>query len=177
MYADKESNRCPVERLKLYFSRTAETNNSLFPLPLKNWNNSSKIWYCNNKNLGRRSLDVMMKQISSGARLSKTYTNHCVRVTVVTELKQKGHGNDEIATITGHKNPESVNRYSKSYSDAQKRSLSENLQQSFKTRRISINQNSVTDNKNIVCFSRPAEQVLDVKFCGPFHNCVFNVTK
>ena len=46
-----------------------------------------------------------MKNISNKAGLSKSYTNHCVRVTVISELVEQGFSSDEIATHTGHKKP------------------------------------------------------------------------
>ena len=50
----------------------------------------------------------MMKNISRSTGLSRVYTNHCVRVTVVTELKEQGFSNDEIASLTGHKSSVSL---------------------------------------------------------------------
>ena len=38
-------------------------------------------------------------------KLSRRYTNHCIRVTMVTVLKEKGFSNFDICKYTGHKNP------------------------------------------------------------------------
>ena len=51
--------------------------------------------------------------ISKSANLENVYTNHCIRVSVVTILQEKGIPNEEIAKVTGHKNPMSVYRYSR----------------------------------------------------------------
>src|SRR5262249_41536853 len=49
--------------------------------------------------------------------LSKQYTNHCVRVTVVTVLANGGMDVAAIKAVTGHKNSESVDRYKRPKTD------------------------------------------------------------
>ena len=45
-----------------------------------------------------------MRTISEKAKLNKIYTNHCVRVSVVNELDSNGFTNEQICSVTGHKN-------------------------------------------------------------------------
>ena len=52
-----------------------------------------------------------MKNISSAAKLSRTYTNHCVRATTSTLLGHKGVTPRLIKNITGHKKDESLQHY------------------------------------------------------------------
>ena len=43
--------------------------------------------------------------------LPKRYTNHCVRASVVTDLKDAGFSNYEVCAVTGHKNESSIQSY------------------------------------------------------------------
>ena len=53
--------------------------------------------------VGERTINDMMKQISSEACLSKSYTNHCVRATAITLLAHAGVETREIMKISGHR--------------------------------------------------------------------------
>ena len=50
----------------------------------------------------------ILGDISKAAQLSKTYTNHCVRTTLVCVMKEQGMSNEEISSVTGHKRSESI---------------------------------------------------------------------
>ena len=52
-----------------------------------------------------------MSTISKAAGLSRRYTAHCVRPTVVRELADAGFSNADICKITGHKSTRTVERY------------------------------------------------------------------
>lgn len=175
MYDRKgESKTCPVERTKLYLSKIPSTNSSLFPMPNKNWQRSN-VWYCEKRGLGRFPLGNMMKGISQEARLSQSYTNHNVRVTVVSELKDQGFSNEAICSITGHKNPASIAHYSRQRTDAAKRKICEALQDGF-SNKISIHQTIKNDQQAITLTER-GEAEITVQFSGSFHGCQFNIKK
>jgi len=53
----------------------------------------------------------MMPLLSVRAKLSTRYTNHCVRASVVTDLKDAGFSNHEVCSITGHKRESSLQHY------------------------------------------------------------------
>lgn len=167
-----KSKACPVERMKYYLSKIPATNLSLFPMPNKNWRNSNS-WYCGRRGLGRRSLDTMMRVISQDAQLSQTYTNHSIRVTVVSELKEQGFSNEAICTITGHKNPTSISHYSRQRSDAAKRKICESLQDGF-SNKISIKQ-TVNDDQQTITLTERGNSGISVNFSGVFTNCQFNI--
>ena len=132
MYANSDCpSECPVNCFRFYLSKIPDTNPHLFAMPKENFNHSSKSWYTNSRNVGKDALGKFMKIISNEARLSKIYTNHCVRVTVVSELHQQGFKNSEIAQITGHKNSESVERYIRQTRDEGRRKLSRALSKGF----------------------------------------------
>ena len=61
--------------------------------------------------LGHNTLSDMMPLLSTRANLSMRYTNHCVRASVVTDLKDAGFSNHEVCAVTGHKNESSVQSY------------------------------------------------------------------
>ena len=56
----------------------------------------------------------MLPRISSAAVLSRLYTNHCLRVTVVTKLKKSGLEDRTICRVTGQKNAQSLESYEQS---------------------------------------------------------------
>ena len=172
MYANLENKEaCPVSALRYYLSKFPESTESLFPMPLKRWKENG-IWYCDRKNLGRPSLGEMMKTISASARLSKSYTNHCVRVTVVTTLKENGFSAEDICTITGHKNVMSVNKYFKDRNDSHKRKLSECLQLGFHSKVI-LTQKFNNSEHNIT-ISEPEKSNFTINF-NNCNDCVINV--
>ena len=53
----------------------------------------------------------MMKDISEDAKLSRIYTNHCIRKTTATALKRQGFDLTEIQNVTKHKNLDSLKYY------------------------------------------------------------------
>ena len=123
MYALPDNPRnCPVEAVKEYLSKLR--SDALFPKPLQN---NKQSWFSDKQNLGKNMLNDMMKKISFAAGLGRTYTNHCIRATVVTELAGKGYSVNEIQNVTGHKRPESVNRYVKRISASKKQKISNDL--------------------------------------------------
>ena len=53
----------------------------------------------------------MLSTICKEAKTNKIYTNHSIRVTYITELKDQGFTNKEICNVTGHKKEQSVDNY------------------------------------------------------------------
>lgn len=164
---------CPVSVLKTYLAKIPTENPSLFPLPMKNWN--EKNWYCKKRFLGKASFGDMMKNISENAGLSKIYTNHCVRVTVVTQLKSNGWSSEDVCLVTGHKNTTSVNRYFRQRSDFEKRKISETLQIGL-SNKVYVTQ-EIRDNHGVISIKRPTEETVQLNFTGKFDNCIFNIQK
>ena len=72
-----------------------------------------------------------MKSISEKAKFKKIYTNHCLRVTVVSTLRDSGLQSNDIAAVTGHKNVQSVERYVRRKKDGEKRLYSQMLNTSL----------------------------------------------
>lgn len=127
MYAvPQDLKHCPVTAIKLYLSKIPPEMQDLFPKPLKRYPENG-FWYCGKSQLGKNTLGNLMKSISTRACLRKAYTNHCIRATVVCELKEKNVPVEDIQLVTGHKRAASVERYVKRVSDAKKKRLSDTL--------------------------------------------------
>lgn len=122
MYSTSDKQTCPVECFTMYLNLLPENTfeNTLFPKCTKNSFSSMAL-------LGKDSLGNFMKTVSKNANLKNIYTNHCIRVSVVTILQEKGIPNEEIAKVTGHKNPMSVHRYSRHRKDDKLQLISDHL--------------------------------------------------
>ena len=103
----QQTDRCPVKMLKYYISKlpSQTKDDSLFPGLKKNGTFSELTV------LGKDSLGNLMSVLSRKACLSKKYTNHCVRVTGINLMHESGMSKTDIASITGHKDERSVERY------------------------------------------------------------------
>jgi hypothetical protein len=122
--------KCPVEAIKLYLTKIGSDNNNLFPKPVTKVM-ADGAWYCRSAVLGKNTLADLMKSISKRAQLSRSYTNHCIRATVVCEMKDRDVPPEDIQVVTGHKNRASVERYAKRISEAKRRKLSDALSSSM----------------------------------------------
>ena len=87
-------------------------------------------WY-ENSPVGRDMLNDFMKKLSINAGLSKVYTNHCIRATVVTELDKKGFEARDIMATTGHRSETSIKSYASKCPDNKRRAMSEALAKPF----------------------------------------------
>ncbi|XP_071109478.1 uncharacterized protein [Haliotis cracherodii] len=112
---------CPVASFKQYVSKLHPENTALFQRPRKLTNTSPDTHWYTAQALGHNSLSKMMKSISEEAKLSKIYTNHCVRATTVTLLSHAGVECRDIMKLTGHRNEQSLMSYNCDSSSAQKR--------------------------------------------------------
>ena len=123
MYETACKDTCPVEAYRKYMEYFSNDSKypSLFPKILKNDSLSTQVV------LGKTSLDNLMKRLSNTLKLSKVYTNHCIRVSVVTIMREQGASTSEIMLVTGHKSASSVNRYERKRRDRDMRSISEKL--------------------------------------------------
>ncbi|CAC5373816.1 KCTD1_15 [Mytilus coruscus] len=80
-----------------------------------------------NEPIGQNTIKVFMKNLSKSAKLSREYTNHCIRSTCITLLDYCGFQSRHIKTISGHKNEASLSSYCYDTSDKQKKSMSDAL--------------------------------------------------
>ena len=104
--------------LSLYISKLNPKREALFQQPRRDWNESAitpEIWY-ENRPFGGNTLGNIMKEISTKAKLSKVYTNHCVRATAITLWSQAGLWDPHrTCHISGHRSPNSLQQKKKSH--------------------------------------------------------------
>lgn len=106
MITQPNSQMCPVKRLKEYLGKLPNTkDNCLFPGVKKDGSFSS------NTVLGKDKLGNFIKNLSKAVGLDTLYTNHCLRVTGINMMHEAGMTPEEIASVTGHKDNGSVQRY------------------------------------------------------------------
>lgn len=115
--------------LKFYLSKLNPKCEALFQFPRREWsemNADDQCWY-ENRPLGVNTLGSMMKEISIQAKLSKVYTNHCVRATAITLWSEAGMADRHICHISGHSNTTSLQHYNSRPSVSQLRQCSDIL--------------------------------------------------
>ena len=96
--------------LKIYLSKLNPACDALFQYPKRNWQPGDTVWF-ENRPLGVNKLANMMKDISKEAKLSRIYTNHCVRSTAITLWAEAGLTDRQIMAISGHRNESSLKSY------------------------------------------------------------------
>ena len=96
--------------LKKYISLLNPKQEAFFQKPKPTISNNDAISY-QNKPLGLNKLSTMMKEISLGAGLSKTYTNHCLRATAITIWSGAKIPSRNIMNIYGHVSEQSIASY------------------------------------------------------------------
>ena len=97
--------RCPVNSFKHYLENLNPKSEAFFQYPSKD-----KSSY-DTRPVGKNTLGELMKTISTNAKLSKMYTNHCIRKTTATGMHRQGYSLKEIANVTKHKNLQSLENY------------------------------------------------------------------
>lgn len=108
--AQPDSWRCPIASFRLYMSKLSPKCNALFQQPNKNFKKDGASWYVA-ASVGKNAINSFMSIISKRAKLSRRFTNHCIRGTTATALKKSGFSIPEIASVTKHKNYQSLKHY------------------------------------------------------------------
>ena len=82
IYKQPNENICPYKVIEDYFEKIQNCKNDcLFPKPCKH---AGTKWFQDRQVLGKDKLGNMMTRISKLAKLSKVYSNHCIRPTYIT---------------------------------------------------------------------------------------------
>ena len=177
MYAipvPEKQEHCPVKCLELYLEKMTDDCENLFPMPLK-LSNDNPCWYSSKRPLGKNSIGNMMKEISKNAHLNIIYSNHCVRVTVVNNLRNQGLTSNDIAAVTGHKNVNSVDRYVRRKTDSEKRNVSQMLSNSLVPGCSSTVHETVKTEEGIYQLKWSHDETCPTKiFIQGNANCTFN---
>ena len=125
MYEKPGDAKCPFMLMKRYLELIPPTVKCLFPKPLKKFSNEK--WYSEREVVGKNTLSCAMKNISKEASLSMTYTNHCIRASVVTSLSNADVPLADIQVVTGHRKIETIQHYDKRVSVSKRIRLSHKL--------------------------------------------------
>ncbi|XP_067669259.1 uncharacterized protein [Haliotis asinina] len=105
------SRSCPVSAFRKYCSKLNPQNSAFFQQPRKHAQQLESVWYTL-KAVGHNTLSQMMKGISTEYKLSKIYTNHCVRATTSALLSHAGVDTRVIETMTGQRSQPTYYIYS-----------------------------------------------------------------
>ncbi|XP_041458312.1 uncharacterized protein KIAA1958-like [Lytechinus variegatus] len=154
MYATPGDPRCPVASFKTYMSKLNDDCEYLFQTP-KQMRPKSGPWYTKTP-MGKNTLGNMMKSLSQKAKLSKKYTNHCVRTTSIRILDKEGFEDREICQVSGHNNQSSLASYTGRVSGNQKMNMSDALSRAIGVREaqpqaapsVSLNTSNKTSHEN-----------------------------
>ena len=119
---------CPVGASELYLSKLNPSLDLLWQRPkaFDNFNQSDSVWYCNAL-LGKNTIGSLMKTISVEYKLSKVYTNHCIRSTAVSVLDNNNFEARQIMRVSGHKSETSIRSYSRQLTECKQREISHTL--------------------------------------------------
>ena len=109
------SERCPVQTVKNYLLHLHPDADFFYQKPraigtAKVNPEVDQVWFCNSP-LGDRTLDEMMKRMTTKAGISPHLTNHCIRATTVTVLSEENVEARRIRAVTGHKSDASIDSY------------------------------------------------------------------
>ena len=104
-------------------SKRHPSHTALFQTPMKSIKPENDVWY-KNEPMGKNKLATLMQKVSKNAGLSRVYTAHSVRVSMITILFQGGVQPEEICAITKHRREASLDSYINGSSSAQKRNCS-----------------------------------------------------
>ena len=148
--------------LRLYLQKVNPKCTAFFQYPKKNNMALDAVWY-EARALGINSLAKMMKTISEEARLSKIYTNHCVRATAITLWSNAGISNRHIMAISGHCSAQSLASYNSRPSTSQFHNCSQVLSRVFSP---SANNHSEPSETSRQSTSLQTKQVATKSFFG-----------
>ena len=109
----------PVNVFELYKKKRNPANNFMWQRPKRLVHYTDEIWY-ERMRVGHDPLERFMRFLSENAKLSKIYTNHSIRATVITNLSNSGYEARHIIAVTGHKSESTVKQYATKCPDAKK---------------------------------------------------------
>ncbi|XP_007893284.2 uncharacterized protein LOC103179708 isoform X1 [Callorhinchus milii] len=96
---------CPYASFVKYISKRNPLCKAFFQRPRDHCNESDVTWY-ENKAIGKNLLGTRMQMLSKAAKLSKTYTNHCIgAVSIATLSSIAGIG----SRLVPHRSPPNTN--------------------------------------------------------------------
>lgn len=104
-----DSEICPFRLFELYLSKLPEESDDMWQQPVKKRKTNDAPYYYP-KPVGKNMLAEAMKRLSVKAKLSESYTNHCVRCTTMYVLDNCGVEARHIIAVTGHKTEATIKK-------------------------------------------------------------------
>jgi hypothetical protein len=93
-----------------YITEVNSKRSALFQHPKSSLCADDNEWY-ENKPIGKNMLGSFMANLSTQAKLSEVYTNHCIRATTITELNREGFNDRDIIAVSGHRSTTALKSY------------------------------------------------------------------
>ena len=100
---------CPVKSFKLYLSKLTDIPD-FFQKPNPYYKRPTDAWF-HKAPVGENTIGKFLSVISKNSDLSTRYTNHSIRGTTATAMYRSGYSLHDIASVTRHKNIESLKHY------------------------------------------------------------------
>ena len=126
IYEKRGNLLCLVKTFELYMNRIDPDYPYLWQQAKSSVSWEDAYWY-NGTPVSKNKIGNLMTFLTKEAKLSQSYTNHCIRNTCITVLDQSGHEARHIMTVSGHKKIESIQNYAHRTSATNKREMSESL--------------------------------------------------
>ncbi|XP_061190317.1 uncharacterized protein LOC133198208 [Saccostrea echinata] len=108
MYDHPGDPMCPVASFKKYLMKLNPINPYFWQRPRRICYHSDSIWY-ENSALGKNTLSALMMNLSAEAKLSKKYSNSCIRATYIPTLDIQPEEPCVMSAIVGCEIDQSVN--------------------------------------------------------------------
>lgn len=121
---------------------------------------TENLWY-DNMAVGKNTLGKIMAKVSEEAKLSKRYTNHCIRATCITNLDENGIETRHIMEISGHKSESSVRSYTKRLGENKQREISNILNRCVKSETETAPKHPRTSSPSSTVQEQPVPDFLD----------------
>ena len=113
---------------------------NIWQRPLKSVRWDDEVWFEAGP-LSKNKIGGLMSTLSTEAKLSKTYTNHCVHRTVI------GIETHDIMTVSGHKKVETIQNYSAKTPNTKKRAMSNALTTAIYPEKVMKKENNAPASK------------------------------
>lgn len=132
-------------------------DNTFFPKPLANDHSTGRHRFSDKMIRGLNWMAGFIQQLSRKCNLTRVYSNHCIRVTRISDLRDAGHDMSDIMCITGQKSERTVRRYLSHKRDGAVRAastaISSALKRAAEQHEKTANEHSVATNSTTASYA------------------------
>ena len=196
IFATDETEFDPIRLFRLFISKrpteACAENSPMYLTPITDsmfQKRPNGPWYLNSP-MGKNMLGCLLKEACKKSGVTGKKTNHSIRKRTIDDLFAAGVPPAKVALITGHKNTESLQHYTKTIGQKEHEDISNNLAiKSIPTAGTSSSSSTTTaksstassTSTSTITFSQQSEQIdhdISHLFSGnqQFHNCNFNIS-